>query len=97
MIHSGKTVAIFQDRIMIPKGVELNRRRFIVREGWNELTIYLSRVLCLSSCLSSCRPVVLSYSCHSCGTLSYSLCHSNQTDRVVETEGFEREGLEVER
>ncbi len=54
--------------------------------------IYLSRVLCLSySCLSSCHPVILS-SCHSCGTLSYSLCLSNQTDQGDEREGFEREG-----
>jgi hypothetical protein len=44
--------------------------------------IYSSRILCLSSCLSSCHPVILS-SCHSCGTLSYlsyiylgsSVCH----------------------
>jgi len=37
--------------------------------------IYSSRILCLSSCRI---PVVfLSYSCHSCGTLSYSLCFSN--------------------
>jgi hypothetical protein len=55
--------------------------------------IYLSRILCLSSCLSSCHPVMfLSYSCHSCGTLSYSLCLSNQTDQGNETEGLEREG-----
>ncbi len=41
--------------------------------------IYSSRVLCLSFVLSySCRPVIfLSYSCHICGTLSYSLCFSN--------------------
>ncbi len=46
--------------------------------------IYLSRVLCLSySCLSSC---------HSCRTLSYSLCLSNQTDPGDEREAFEREG-----
>ena len=41
-------------------------------------------------------PVVLS-SCHICGTLSYSLCLRIQTDRVDETEGFEREGLQMER
>ena len=53
------------------------------------LIIYLPRVLCLS--------FVLSYSCHSCGTLSYSLCFSNQTDQGDKTKGFEREGLEIER
>ena len=52
--------------------------------------IYSSRILCLSSC----RPVIfLSYSCHSCGTLSYSLCFSDQTDQGNETEGLEMEGL----
>ncbi len=54
--------------------------------------IYLSRILCLSSCLSSCRPVIFLSSCHSCGTLSFSLCLSNQTDQGDEREGFEREG-----
>ena len=44
-----------------------------------------------SVCHPVCHPVVLS-SCHSCGTLSYSLCFSNQTDQGDETEGFEREG-----
>jgi hypothetical protein len=63
--------------------------------------IYLSRVLCLSfvlsySFLSSCHPVILS-SCHICGTLSYSLCLRIQTNGVYETEGFEREGLQMER
>ncbi len=48
--------------------------------------IYSSRILCLSSCLSSCR---------SCGTQSYSLCFSNLTDQGDETEGLEREGLEM--
>jgi hypothetical protein len=57
--------------------------------------IYLSRVLCLSSCrpvifLSSCRPV-----CRCCGTLSYSLCFSHQTDQGDETGGLERDGLEM--
>ncbi len=51
--------------------------------------IYLGSSVCLSSCHI---PVVLSYSCRSCGTLSYSLCFSNQTDQGDETEGFEREG-----
>jgi hypothetical protein len=56
--------------------------------------IYSSRVLCLSySCLSSCRPVIFLSSCHSCGTLSYSLCFSDQTDQGNETEGLEMEGL----
>ncbi len=59
--------------------------------------IYLPRVLChipvvLSVILSSCHPV-----CRSCGTLSYSLCFSNQTDQGDKTEGLEREGLEMER
>jgi hypothetical protein len=36
-------------------------------------------------------------SSHSCGTLSYSLCFSNQIDQGDETEGFEREGSEIER
>jgi hypothetical protein len=59
--------------------------------------IYLPRILCLSSCrpvifLSSCHPV-----CRSCGTLSYSLCFSNQTDQGDKTEGLKREGLEMER
>jgi hypothetical protein len=50
---------------------------------------------------SVCHPVVLSYSCRpvcrSCGTLSYSLCFSNQTDQGDETEGCERERLEMDR
>jgi hypothetical protein len=37
-------------------------------------------------------PVVFLSSCHSCGTLSYSLCFSNQTDQGDERKGFEREG-----
>ncbi len=56
--------------------------------------IYLRSSVCLSSCHI---PVVLSYSCHICGTLSYSLCFGDQTDQGDETEGFEREGLEMER
>ncbi len=40
---------------------------------------------------SVCHPVS-----RSCGTLSYSLCFSNQTDQGGETEGFQREGLERE-
>jgi hypothetical protein len=55
--------------------------------------IYLGSSVCLSSCHI---PVILS-SCHICGTLSYSLCLRIQTDRVDETEGFEREGLQMER
>jgi hypothetical protein len=54
--------------------------------------IYLGSSVCLSSCHI---PVVLSYSCHSCGTLSYSLCFSNQTDQGNETGGLEMEGLEM--
>ena len=66
--------------------------------GQNPLVIiYLPRVLChipvvLSVILSSCHPV-----CRSGGTLSYSLCFSNQIDQGGKTEGFEREGLEMER
>ena len=61
----------------------------------DEFIIYLPRVLChipvvLSVILSSCHPV-----CRSCGTLSYSLCFSNQIDQGDETEGLEREGLEI--
>ncbi len=57
--------------------------------------IYSSRILGLSSCLSSCHiPVIFLSSCHSCGrgTLSYSLCFRNQADQGDEREGFEREG-----
>ncbi len=40
-----------------------------------------------------CRPVIfLSHSCHSCGTLSYSLCFRNQADQGYERKDFEREG-----
>jgi hypothetical protein len=35
--------------------------------------------------------------CHNCGTLSFSLCFSYQTDQGDETEGLDREGLERER
>ncbi len=46
-----------------------------------------------SVCHPVCHPVIfLSYSCHSCGTLSYSLCLRNQTGHRDEREGFEREG-----
>jgi hypothetical protein len=45
---------------------------------------------CLGS--SVCHPVIFLSSCHSCGTLCYSLCFSNQTDQGDKTEGFEREG-----
>ena len=50
-----------------------------------------------SVCHPVCHPVIFLSSCHSCGTLSYSLCLRIQTDGVDETEGFEREGLEMER
>jgi hypothetical protein len=56
--------------------------------------IYLGSSVCLSSChIPSCRPVTFLSSCHICGTLSYSLRFSNQTDQGDETEGLEREGL----
>ncbi len=45
-----------------------------------------------SVCHPVCRPVIFLSSCHSCGTLSYSLCFSNPADKGNETEGFEREG-----
>ena len=45
-----------------------------------------------SVCHPVCHPVIFLSSCHSCGTLSYSLCFSNQTDQGDEREGFEREG-----
>jgi hypothetical protein len=71
----------------------------ILKRCWLSMKfiIYLPRVLChipvvLSVILSSCHPV-----CRSCGTLSYSLCFSNQIDQGGKTEGFEREGLEMER
>jgi hypothetical protein len=51
--------------------------------------IHLGSSVCHPVVLSySCRPVIFLSSCHSCGTLSYTLCYSNQTDRVNETEGF---------
>jgi hypothetical protein len=62
---------------------------FFMVAFWSYFIIYLPRVLCLSY---SCHIPV----CHSCGTLSYSLCFSNQTDQGDETEGFEREGFEME-
>ncbi len=56
--------------------------------------IYLRSSVCLSSChIPSCHPVIFLSSCHICGTLSYSLRFSNQTDQGDETEGLEREGL----
>ncbi len=54
---------------------------------------YLSYIhLGSSVCHPVCHPV-----CRSCGTLSYSLCFSNQTDQGDETEGLKMEGLEMER
>jgi hypothetical protein len=55
--------------------------------------IYLGSSVCHIPVLFlsySCRPV-----CSSCGTLSYSFSFSNQTDQGNETEGLEREGLEM--
>ncbi len=58
--------------------------------------IHLGSSVCHPVChpviLSSCHPV-----CRCCGTLSYSFCFSHQTDQGDETEGFEREGLEIKR
>jgi hypothetical protein len=57
--------------------------------------LYLSGVIFLSY---SCHiPVIFLPVCRSCGTLSYSLCFSNQSDQGDETEGLEMEGLEMER
>jgi hypothetical protein len=80
------------------RDVAQSRKYFLLvnvyRNAINLSYIYLGSSVCLSSCHI---PVVLSYSCHICGTLSYSLCFSNQTDQGDKTEGFEREGLEMER
>jgi hypothetical protein len=58
------------------------------------LTFYLSYIhLGFSVCHPVCHPVIFLSSCHSCGTLSYSLCFSNQTDHGDEMEGLQREGL----
>jgi hypothetical protein len=35
--------------------------------------------------------------CRSCGTLSYSLCFTHHIDQGDKTEGFKKEGLEMER
>ncbi len=48
------------------------------------INIYLGYFVCVSVC-------------HNCGTLCYSLSFNNQTDQGGETEGLEREGLEMER
>jgi hypothetical protein len=54
---------------------------------YNLSYIYLGSSVCLSSChIPSCRPVIFLSSCHICGTLSYSLCFSNQTDQGDKTE-----------
>ncbi len=46
--------------------------------------IYLGYFVCV--CVTIC-----------CGTLCYSFSFGNQTDQGDETEGLEREGLEMER
>ncbi len=50
--------------------------------------IYLSRILCLCVCV--CVTIC-------CGTVCYSFSFNNQTDQGDETEGLQREGLEMER
>jgi hypothetical protein len=61
-------------------------------------TRHLSYIYLGSSvCHPVCHPVIFLSSCHSCGTLSYSLCFSNQTDQGDDMEGLEREGLEIKR
>jgi hypothetical protein len=61
--------------------------------GENPRKRYLSYILLGSSvCHPVCHPVIFLSSCHNCGTLSYSLCLSIQTDQGDDTEGFEREG-----
>ncbi len=72
------------------RGNELKKTGARTR-GQNPLVEYIH--LGSSVCHPVCHPVVLSYSCHSCGTLSYSLCFSDQTDQGNETEGLEMEGL----
>jgi hypothetical protein len=84
-------------RSLLKKGMKSTSRKYLSILVNKVFIIYLPRVLCLSPCrlvifLSSCRPV-----CHCCGTLSYSLSFSNQTDQGDETEGLEREGLEMGR
>jgi hypothetical protein len=55
--------------------------------GYSEERQYLSYIY-LESSVCHIPVIFLSYSCHSCGTLSYSLCFSNQTDKGDETEGL---------
>jgi hypothetical protein len=75
-----------------------NRRNLSDSNCCQLFTINLSYIhLGTSVCHPVCHPVVLSYSCHSCGTLSYYLCFSDQTDQGNETEGLEMEGLQMER
>ena len=59
--------------------------------GQNPLVSYIH--LGSSVCHPVCRPVIFLSSCHSCGTLSYSLCFNDQTDQGNETEILEMEGL----
>jgi hypothetical protein len=57
--------------------------REVFKKGFSEFSIYLPRVSCLSQFVSE--------------RSGYSLCVCDQTDQGDETEGFEREGLEMER
>jgi hypothetical protein len=54
--------------------------------------MFIPRVLCLSVCDSVCVCVTICV-----GTLCYSFSFGNQTDSGDETEGLEREGLEMKR
>jgi hypothetical protein len=52
------------------------------------INIYLGYFVCVCVCV--CVTICV-------GTLCYSLSFINQTDQGDETEGFKREGLEMER
>ncbi len=52
--------------------------------------IYLGYFVCVCVCVCVCVTICV-------GTLCYSFSFNNQTDQGDETEGLEREGLEMER
>jgi hypothetical protein len=66
----------------------LNRVSDLFAIHGGEFIIYLSRILCLCVCV--CVTIC-------CGTLCYSFSFNNKTDQGDETEGLQREGLEMER
>jgi hypothetical protein len=88
-LGTGNTITFFTVYVQCTF-VHIEERGKCIHHHPLEFIIYLARILCLSFVLSySCRPVIfLSYSCHICGTLSYSLCFSYQTDKGDETEGL---------